>query len=218
MKIKVVITLLFSLMFLSACGGGGGGDTPTSTVSELEGTTWLRSLACEAEGDGTYFQILYSFSGYAVTVHKNVYSDPVCSIDVSNLKAPYGTFSIGNSVTTNSTVSATEITLISDSGTLFDIYSLRNDKLYFGDKSSDINYDGSTADKRPIEISKTDFFISDKGVNITSELDGTWVSVCTYVNDGDYIVTRSINGNIATSTFALYSDSTCNTLVASKQI
>lgn len=225
MKIKVVITLLISLMFLSGCGGGGGnndvGSVSSNTITELEGS-WKMNL-CVTDLNGNYTTAAFTFSEDNLNIEKKFYNDAACTVINQNKpseKQVSGTFIVGKSIKTSSGEDAKEIDIIDaiSGETLFQIYSILNGKLYFGDINSNVNNDGSAADKRPSDLEPSLFYTKIAANAPVAELEGTWVSVCTYVDDGDYIVTRSINGNIATSTFALYSDSTCNTLVASKQI
>ena len=204
MKIKVVITLLFGLFFLSACGGGGGGNDPaTPAASELEGT-WVSNL-CEVQNDGSFAKEFLTLTGTNIVSGQTIFTDANCAKDINHSQPNFhGKFTVGNTITLSG-VPAKEIDILSPTynATLYSVYSLQNGKLVFGDIST-------TPEERPQVLSSTEYYTKNNLVSLTTELEGDWFGSCTATGNGDYgKILVAFTGYETTVTATLYNDAVC---------
>ncbi|VAW89541.1 hypothetical protein MNBD_GAMMA18-484 [hydrothermal vent metagenome] len=155
---KLFAALLTTLL-ITGCGGDGDGDGD-GTVTELEGA-WIETC----HGLTTGYEIeSATFAGNTFTISQKKYSDSACTV-VNGTNSATGTFTIENSITASSGLSAKEIdvTILVINGsdasiTFYDIFRIDGDKLYFGDageydeNEDDWEYSGITEEKRPIDL------------------------------------------------------------------
>ncbi|MBT2971693.1 MAG: hypothetical protein KME56_17435 [Candidatus Thiodiazotropha sp. (ex Ctena orbiculata)] len=167
--------VLFLLLTMQGCGGGGGGgssDNPPVTsdasdnndsgqTSELSGRTW--QLCNQFTATSTLFTQEFTETGFASIY--NTYQNNSCSgTPFTSDEIVSGTYTLGGTVTTTGGVDATEIDYHVTSAvgsslpaanqySLYDIYYIDNDTLYFSDESS------TDAQSRPDTIDFSDAYI-----------------------------------------------------------
>ncbi|MES9969876.1 MAG: hypothetical protein ABW092_07550 [Candidatus Thiodiazotropha sp.] len=165
---------VFSLiLIMQGCGGGGGSsDNPTDTsdtgngsnsdqASQLAGRTW--QLCNQFSATSTLFTQEYTETGFAATY--NTYQNDSCSgTPFTSDEIVSGTYTVGGDVTTTGGVTATELDYhvtsafgsplpVADQYSLYDIYYIDNDALYFSDESS------TEAQSRPDTIDFSDAYL-----------------------------------------------------------
>jgi hypothetical protein len=180
---KLITVFAFSLV-LTACGGGGGGggggsndtDTPNSNndavnnddsnvaqTSALSGSTWNRCN--QFTGTSTQYPQVFTETEYVAMY--NTFTNNSCSGEpTTSSEVTSGTYTLGDTVVTSGGFSATEIDFHVTSAygaalppaqqyTLYDIYYVDNDVLYYGDVRAE------SAAERPETINFDDAYIQE---------------------------------------------------------
>jgi len=140
---------------------GTGNNPPTDGIAELEGT-W--KSVCDDWSDDVYFPIEgssvleFTFSGNLFSAVETYYFDTNCS-EFEGTELFSGIFVAGKSFTTGAGLAAKELdlTYLKQDGknvnyTYYDIYSLINGKLYFGDRDIKADIIGESPNNRPKEL------------------------------------------------------------------
>jgi len=155
MKLNLKIVTLSSTILIYSCGGG---ETENPIIdedsNELAGI-WTTN--CVIDGPESYKSTV-TLSDDTYSIEAAEYNDNVCSI-VNDSFTESGTFSIGESIITSSGLTANkwDVTQLIEDGveevsTTYDIIRVDDGKLYQGKKMVDTEFDGKTAEKRPIEL------------------------------------------------------------------
>ncbi len=162
---SIALILIISSIAITGCGGGGDGS---SDVTELEGS-W--SNDCSPFSMGTFngsAQWTDNYSGLNYHATYQFYSSLDCSGSAQFQNEMFGTIVLGDALVVGSGVDAHEIDLFVDSTSttgqiptgvtylgfspgesLYDIYHLDGDDLYFGDFNTGF---GNTPATRPTDI------------------------------------------------------------------
>ena len=144
------LMLIIMTFLLAGCAGDSSDNT---TVLEGKWTS-----TCVVDGvDHIKFTI--TFSGNSLNFTQQLYIDSACStVDVNvGLSSFSGNFNIGNSVTTNSGISATEYDInvlegdgVTEEFSVFSLFNIIDEKLYVGDLTGE--NDGSTLTNRAVDL------------------------------------------------------------------
>jgi hypothetical protein len=174
-RLNTLLPAVFTLlMTIQGCGGGSGSSTddPTNTdepginsdpeqTSEFAGRTW--QLCNQFNATSTLFTEEFRETEF-VSIY-NTYLNNSCSgTPNTSVEIVSGTYILGGAVTTTGGFSATEIDFhitsaygaplpSADQYTLYDIYYIDNDALYYGDVRSD------NVENRPDTIDFSDAYI-----------------------------------------------------------
>lgn len=131
-------------------------DYWTKFDANLQGY-WVGNCRDSGNGDGSSVKISFNIFADLAKVSAVLYSDSACTIFSENNNLSY-ILELGDSVTASG-LDATELnTFIGLTQDEFDIYHVSNGILYLGDSDSDINYDGTTAEKRPIALDLVNYY------------------------------------------------------------
>lgn len=162
-------SLMFCLLLIISFSGNACSDESDDTKTELEGS-WSKCINTA----GIQVKIIYYFADNALSVNTSEYYDNQCTNIISGrLSRRTYIFDLGNTlVTSDASEAVREINLFNgnlynynNDGTLdtieaadsiFQIFRIENDKLYFGDIEGTL--DGTSAEKRPATLIKDSFF------------------------------------------------------------
>jgi hypothetical protein len=142
---------------------GNSDDTNTAQSSALVGSTW--NLCNQFTGSSTQFPQVFTETEY-VAMYNTFTNDSCAGTPYTSSEITSGTYTLGNTVVTSGGFSATEIDFhvtsafgaplpAADQYTLYDIYYVDNDVLYYGDVRAE------SAAQRPNTINFDDAYIQE---------------------------------------------------------
>ena len=173
---KSFLFLIISIITVSGCRDSSSDPANEGAVTVLEGT-WAGECADFSSGNFTgKTQWLEHYSGSDYQAFFTVHDSTECSGSYAAQKEMLGTFSIGDSMMTNSGVTANNIDLFIDQGSAdvqiagidisaygfsagqmsYDIFYLDGNAIYYGDYNTG---DGSSEGNRPTDIDFTLSFV-----------------------------------------------------------
>jgi hypothetical protein len=182
---KMIMLLVFSLFLTACGGGGGSDDTTNSNsdsentdnsndtvntddgnatqTSVLVGNTW--QLCNQFTGTSSQFPQVFTDTEY-VAMYNTFTNDSCSGTPYTTSEIASGTYTLGNTVVTSGGFSATEIDFhvtsafgaplpAAEQYSLYDIYYIDNDVLYYGDVRAE------SAAERPNTINFDDAYIKE---------------------------------------------------------
>ena len=202
MKMKLSLALFVAAILISGCGSGDGSDSAAPQVTELEGT-WVTDCLGRSP-----YNITVTVSKNVYSVSAKTYTSSVCSAEtaIGEFYSESGKLAIGTAFTTGLGFGVKQLdmtSLIEDgvkvNDTEYDLFHISEDGyLFFGLETEVL--DGSTAEKRPVEL--------DTSIAFGTELEGDWVQDCV-VGSYPYSTIIKFRGNTYTLTGMYHNPETC---------